>query len=87
MKLSVYYQRGTELKNTLTKDHIIEGFESQLVETDDLYLDKMRNHTIFEQENDTIKIVLEKLVFSKVPKNNWNWGRSSQIIQNTLNAN
>lgn len=39
MKLSVYYQRGTELKNTLTKDHIIEGFESQLVETDDLYLD------------------------------------------------
>ena len=39
IKLSVYYQRGTELKNTLTKDHIIEGFESQLVETDDLYLD------------------------------------------------
>lgn len=28
----------------------------------------MRNHAIFEKENDTIKIVLEKLVFSKVPK-------------------
>lgn len=35
----MYYQRETELKNTLTKDQIIEGFESQLVETDDLYLD------------------------------------------------
>ena len=35
----MYDQRETELKNTLTKDQIIEGFESQLVETDDLYLD------------------------------------------------
>ena len=35
----MYYQRETELKNTLTKDQIREGFESQLVETDDLYLD------------------------------------------------
>ena len=50
----MYYQRETELKNTLTKDQIIEGFESQLVETDDLYLDnneKLCNFWIEEWHN------------------------------------